>query len=151
MQGLTSFSGSFSYSNGSFSSVDVSDNFMGGTFTGINPYGSPGLNTYALYDYEGAPNAQAAGSDVYSLWFETTQPLGGTNPGIIVNSILYNTDDNADRDWFCGGGPQVLGGAPGLSCSASLVQSAPEIDFSRSAAALALLVGGTLVLKGRRD
>lgn len=153
MKGLGDFSGSFTYNAGVYSNVDVSDAFSHGVFTGINVDGESG-KTLDLYDFEGKPNAQAAGSNVFMLGLDTIRPLGTHNPGIDINSIFFNVDYNSTGLFSCGsknGGP-----GSGLSCTASLKEvlpthQAPELDWSLAAAAVTLLCGCALLLRARRS
>jgi hypothetical protein len=151
MKGVADFSGSFTYNSGVYSNVNVSDTFTHGIFTGINADGESG-NTLDFYDFEGKPNAKAAGSNVFILGLNTMRPLGTGNPGIIINSIFYNLDYNSTGLFSCGSNP---GPGSGLSCTASLKEvrpthQAPELDWSRAAAAFTLLCGCTLVFRSRR-
>ena len=154
MKGVGDFSGSFTYNSGVYSNVDVSDTPTGGSFTGINAYGQSGT-TLDLYDFEGKANAPAAGSSVFVLDLNIVRPLGTRNPGVNVNSILYNVDSNSTGLWSCGSYP-YSGPGSGLRCTAFLremrpTHQAPELDWSRAAAAFTLLCGFTLALRSRRS
>jgi hypothetical protein len=156
MRGYADFTGSFVYSNGVFSDVNVSNPTDGGAFTAINPYGSPGSNELAFYDLEGKSTVQQAGSEVFVLTLTTKRPIGSANPGIVTNSEVYNTDFNSTGLHECGGKKGNLPGA-GLRCSGRLtdppaasVHSVPELDGSHALEAVALLAGLALVVKSRR-
>jgi hypothetical protein len=153
MKGVGDFSGSFTYNSGVYSNVDVSDTFTHGIFTGINADGESG-KTLDFYDFEGKPNAKAAGSNVFILGLSTMRPLGIRNPGVNINSVFYNLDSNSTGIFSCGSNAAP---GSGLRCTASLrevpspTHQAPELDWSLAAAAFTLLCGFTLALRSRRS
>ena len=97
-----------------------------------------GGGNYTLYDLEGAPSIQAAGSIFWRLDY--------TLSGNTITAAALNFDLNYDPYQYCGAGTVQ-------ACVGSVVDppamKAPEFGLGAAAEALVLLGGLTLILKSR--
>ena len=129
------FDGSFTYQNSTFSNVDIA---MSGA------WGSATLDRYAEGAFESSgPNPQSE----FFLTFTTASPLGGWSDPITAVGFKYPSSAYLPVAPNIGCGTVATDGD---TCEGSITRvRAPEIDASSAAAALTLLLGSLVVLRGR--
>jgi hypothetical protein len=143
MGSFAPFVGSFTYSGGVLSHVDVSDGFDGGTFTGASSNG----HSFSLIDYEGQP-PNPLSSEVFTLGFTAT--LGGPATNVPISNIVLTISPQAQ--FYCGTSPTGSGSLPCYTDSLvkASAASAPELGTAPLASSITLLFGGLFVLGSRR-
>jgi hypothetical protein len=121
-----------------FTHVNISDPLGGGMFTLAS--GSSG----ELDLVDQSPSSLPIGNGPTSLSFDLNAPLGGSKPTIGISNETYVLFPNSTGIFGCG-----FVFTPEVTCSKAALTTAPEIDPASAGAALTLLLGGLLVLRGR--
>jgi hypothetical protein len=133
------FGGSFTFNNGTFSNLNITDS-QGATFdlsaSGGLDGSSSTLSSYIFYGASG------------NVGLDATAPFG--TPGLLIENA-YEDAPGVPPPGFCEGEIQ---NAPGCSASISVVSkttAAPEINPGVVVSALTLLLGALAILRGKRS
>lgn len=141
---VNDLTGSFTYTSGVFSNINILINGQGGEAPAQTIGGG---TTSLLFEYTDAP------TDTTFYSFDINHPLGGSATTIGVSDVIFSPFDSSQfGNAVCGSTVYGQSGpnASTYTCSGSLTK-APEIDPSVSAAGLALLLGGVAVVRARRS
>jgi hypothetical protein len=139
---VNDLTGSFTYSGGAFSNIDVLINGVGATAPVQTITGG---STSLLFSYTFMP------SDTTYYSFTINHPLGGSATTITASDVVFSPFDSAQFGNAVCGSPVYGQSGPNAAtytCSGGLTR-APELDAGATAAGLALLIGSVAVLRGR--
>jgi hypothetical protein len=113
-----------------------------GSYNQFAEFLTPGSQLSFQLDLSGTTNTSGSIPDELSLYLydQNGFPLPSSDPLGSLMQVTFNTSS-----------PSVSNNAPALLSVSSVVAAAPEIDPSSALAALTLLAGGLMILRGRRS